>query len=412
MAKISALILLLIAVLTSSAQAAPEKPNILIFLLDDVGFGDLSPYGGPINVPAIGQLAREGMRFTDFHTAPVCTPTRAMLLTGRYSQRMSHGALDWALPHGSRDGLPKPEVTLAEMLRGQYATRAIIGKWHLGGLPEFNPVNHGFTFFYGLLEADATYTTHRSGPYRDWWINLARNYANEYTTFATTREALQQIDTAGDHPFFIYVPYQAAHWPIALPGEDETHNRAVRPEVIKLVDKSIGAIMSRVRSLRRPTFVLFLADNGSAVNRDNLPLRGGKTSLYEGGIRVPAIAWWPGRVPHTVSSAILHVTDVLPTVAELAEVPLPQRPLDGKSFARLFDGGKLPGRRLFWDFGGNGAVREGPWKLVETGNNAPELYNLSTDVGEQRNVAGANPQRVATLRAALDQWRKEVRNYN
>ncbi|SUS05854.1 conserved exported hypothetical protein [uncultured Defluviicoccus sp.] len=410
MTRITTLALLLVTALISSAHADPQRPNILIFLIDDVGFGDLSPYGGPIKVPAIGRLANEGMRFTDFHVSSICSPTRAMLLTGRYNQRMAGGALDWALKHLSNDGLPANEVTIAEMLKGSYPTRVIVGKWHLGRLPQFNPVNNGFTFFYGLLEADATYTTHVGGPWgRDWWINLAPNPANEYTTFATTREALRQIDAAGKGAFFIYVSYQAPHWPIALPGEDEGDNRAVRPQVVGLVDKSVGQIMARVRSLSRPTFVLFLADNGSGVATDNRPLRGGKGSVYEGGIRVPAIAWWPGRVPHGANSETLHVMDVLPTVAELAGVPLPARALDGQSFARLFAGARMPARRLFWDLKGDGAVRDGAWKLVKIGSNAPQLYNLASDIRERTNVAAANPQRVATLAAALEQWRSEVR---
>jgi arylsulfatase A-like enzyme len=410
MARITTLALLLVAALASSAYAAPQRPNILIFLIDDVGWGDLGPYGGPIKVPAIGRLAREGMRFTDFHASSICSPTRAMLLTGRYNQRMAAGALDWALKHLSDDGLPASEVTIAEMLKGAYRTRAIVGKWHLGRLPQFNPVNNGFTFFYGLLEADATYTTHVGGPWgRDWWINLAPNAANEYTTFATTREALRQIDTAGNDAFFIYVAYQAPHWPIALPGNDERDNFAVRPQVIKLVDDSIGQIMNRVRSLSRPTFVLFLSDNGSGVATNNRPLRGGKGTVYEGGIRVPAIAWWPGRVPPGVSSETLHVLDVLPTVAELTGVALPARPLDGKSFARLFAGGRMPARRLFWDLKGNGAVRDGAWKLVKIGGNAPQLYDLASDIEERTNVATANPQRVTALVAALEQWRSAVR---
>jgi arylsulfatase A-like enzyme len=197
---------------------AAQQPNVVIIVADDVGYGDLSSYGGKVSTPALDRLAREGLKFTDFHATPFCTPTRASLLTGRYSQRMP--GLEWPLDVDSTEGIPAAEVTLAEMLAPEYPGRGIVGKWHLGRQPYFNPVNNGFTSFYGMLKGWGDYLTHkdRSGLV-DWWNGLVHLTKIEYSTAAIIREALKKINynTKQNQPFFLYVPYQAVHIPYMPP---------------------------------------------------------------------------------------------------------------------------------------------------------------------------------------------------
>jgi arylsulfatase A len=308
---------------------------------DDVGYGDLSSYGGKVSTPALDRLAREGLKFTDFHATPFCTPTRASLLTGRYNQRMP--GLEWPLDVDSTEGIPAAEVTLAEMLAPEYPGRGIVGKWHLGRQPNFNPVNNGFTSFYGMLKGWGDYLTHKDGSgLVDWWNGLVHLTTIEHSTTAITREALKKINynAKQNQPFFLYVSYQAVHIPYMAPGDPAgTDNPAHYGAIIQAMDQGIGQIMGRVRTLPGETLVLFLSDNGgdNSHNRpaNNGPLRGSKGSVYEGGIRVPAIAWMPGRVPSgAVSREPAHVIDILPTVSAVTGTSLPARKLDGRSLYR------------------------------------------------------------------------------
>lgn len=404
-------IMLAVFVFAAFVKTCPAaEPNVLLFLLDDVGYGDLRVSGGPIATPNIERLANEGMRFTDFHPTAECSSTRAKLLTGVYPQRFTRdGQLDRALVYGSKEGLPQSAVTLAEVLAPTHGGRAIFGKWHLGWLDEFHPNYNGFMLFDGIKSSFADMNFPGS------WYHNFQKFTNfhEYATTAVTEDALAFIDqnTALDRPWFIYLPYQAGHPPFALPGDPKgTDDRSKRPAIIKLADQSVGDIMDRVRTLSRPTFVFFTSDNGSAVVSSNYPFRGGKKQLYEGGIRTPAIAWMPGTVPAgvVVSNATVDVMDVLPTVATIVKAPTPPN-VDGRSFAPLFSGKTLPARTLFWNDGrGAFAARRGPWKLVIPAGKPAELYNLTTDRGETQNVAAANPTVLSSLKAALAAWRKDV----
>ena len=389
------------------AAAAGVTPNVVLFLADDVGYNDLSITGGPIRTPNLERLAREGTQLTNFRVSAECIPTRAALLTGLYPQRLSNdGTLDW-VQQGKPGRLPAWPVTLAETLRETHGGRIIVGKWHLGPGDAQHPLRNGFTHFQGIKgsESDMNYPA--------WWKNWARLDPHQYVTTYTTDvvvKALRQQNNNLNQAAFVYVPYQAAHSPFALPGDPKgTNDRAKRPEMLRIVDREIGKIMDQVRSLSRPTLVLFLSDNGSHAYAENAPFRGHKRDLYEGGLRVPAIIWMPGTVPdHHVIDEVVDVKDVLPTVADITGARTPAN-LDGRSIVPLIKGGHLPERTWFWKDRYEGfAALHYPWKMHQKKGGAVELYNLASDPGEARNLSSENSGPRESLVAQLADWRREV----
>jgi len=419
---------LLAALLTLSAcqprpsPDAQSRPNIVIIVADDLGYGDLSSYGGPIRTPSIDALAAGGLRFTDFHgNGTMCTPTRAALLTGRYPQR---AGLTDALSAASTIGLAPGEITIADVLEGAGYRTALVGKWHLGHLPAYRPERHGFDAFYGFLTGEIDYVNHLDifgSP--DWWKDTVPVHDETYSTTLITRQAARFIRHSADRPFFLYVAYQAPHvpyqapgdGPIRIPGQHKVEpegDPARYPAMVKALDDGIGAIMHTLRDagLAEDTLVLFLSDNGAFGPGSNRPLRGVKSDVYEGGHRVPAIAFWPGHIAPATSDATVATMDVFPTLLDLTATSVPAgHRLDGESLRPLLAGGKdsLPGRQLFWMYRGGAAAREGAWKLTEI-NGATSLFDLGTDLGETTDVAPAHPDIVARLSAALQSWKAEV----
>ena len=390
-----------------AAGAAGATPNVVLFLADDVGYHDLSITGGPVRTPNLERLAREGTQLTNFRVSAECIPTRAALLTGLYPQRLSNdGTLDW-VQHGKPGRLPAWPVTLAETLRETHGGRIIVGKWHLGPNEAQHPLNNGFTHFQGIKgsESDMNYPV--------WWKNWTKLDPHQYVTTYTTDvviKTLRQQNNDLNKAAFVYVPYQAAHSPFALPGDPKgTNDRAKRPEMLRIVDREIGKIMDEVRSLRRPTLVLFLSDNGSQAYVENAPFRGHKRDLYEGGLRVPAIIWMPGTVPdrHIIDD-VVDVKDVLPTVADITGARAPAD-LDGRSIVPLIKGGHLPERTWFWKdrYDGFAALRY-PWKMHQKKGGGVELYNLARDPGEARNLSSEASGPRESLVAQLADWRREV----
>ena len=380
---------------------------MVLFLADDVGSNDLSITGGPIRTPNLERLAREGTRLSNFRVSAECIPTRAALLTGLYPQRLSSdGTLDW-VQHGKPGRLPAWPVTLAETLRETHGGRIIVGKWHLGPSDAQHPLRNGFTHFQGIKgsESDMNYPT--------WWVNWAKLSPHQYVTTYTTDVVIKSLRQQNDElnrAAFVYVPYQAAHTPFALPGDPKgTNDRAKRPEILRIVDREIGKIMDEVRSLSRPTLVLFLSDNGSNGYAENAPLRGRKCDLYEGGLRVPAIVWMPGTVPdRQVIDDVVDVKDVLPTVADITGARAPAN-LDGRSIVPLIKGGHLPERTWFWKDRYDGfAALHYPWKMHQKSGGAVELYNLASDPGEARNLSSENSGPREALVAQLADWRRDV----
>lgn len=423
--------LILLCLLPLSANAAsPDRPSFVVIMADDMGYGDSSVYDGWVETPQMERMAREGLTFTDFHSSgTVCSPTRAGLLTGRYQQRAGIPGVVNADPdrpvHYS--GLhPNEEITFAELLnKAGYAT-GIFGKWHVGYFRPYNPLHHGFDRFRGFVSGNIDYISHydRMEAY-DWWSGLEKVQEPGYLTHLLTKHSVDFIEAHRDEPFCLYVPHGAVHAPLQAPGDppvrgpDKKKGAIDRPrgETVKLMfealDESIGSILDTLErlDLAEKTFVLFFSDNGGARHCKNDPLRGGKGSVWEGGHRVPAIAWWPGRIEAgRVSDQLCISLDVMPTLLDLADVDVSQgHRLDGKSLAPLLlDGEPLGRRQLFWK---GRAMRDGPWKLVLRARglkDGPGLYNVDEDISERNNLADQHPDRVKRMRAAVEAWDKDV----
>ena len=426
---ITTLVLLLGCGATAPKPELP--PNFVIIMADDLGYGDLSTYGGWIDTPGIDRLAAEGLKFTDFHSnGAVCSPTRAALMTGRYQQRAGIPVVVFAPENRPShiDGLQDVEYTFAEMLREQGYATGIFGKWHLGYYPEYNPVRHGFDFFKGYVSGNIDFFSHVDGAGRfDWWNGEHKSDEQGYVTTLINEHAVKFIEDHRDEPFCLYVPHEAPHYPYQGPDDDPNGFREVggfsgRQELsvedlkdryrqmVEEMDEGVRQIIDRVNKLNlgRRTLVLFFSDNGATRDGSNGSLRGHKASVWEGGHRVPAIAWWPDRIAHrSVTDQLSSTMDVWPTLAELAGVPLPtERPLDGVSLAPLFDGGTLDRRPMYWHFMDGLAMREGDWKLVvgEDGNDEPMLFNLADDLGETNDLSESEPERVTLMHAEARDW--------
>ena len=432
-----------IAVLPAAAKE-PGRPNFVIILVDDLGYGDVGCYGGTLSkTPNVNRLAKGGLRCTDFHSnGPMCSPTRAALLTGCYQQRFGR-KFDSALgPGASREnGLPQEAVTLAEVLkRSGYAT-GIFGKWHLGYKPPLLPINQGFDEFRGLASGDGDHHTHISREgLKDWWLNNEIKMEKGYTTDLLTGYSVDFIERHSEQPFFLYLAHLAIHFPWQGP-DDPPHrvegtnyardkwgiipNRAnVAPHVkamVESVDRSVGRVIAALEKLKlaENTLVVFTSDNGGYLNyaggfeniSSNGPLKGQKGSVDEGGHRVPAIFYWPGRITEgQVTEETAMTMDLFPTCAALAGVELPRhQKLDGVDLAPLlFEQRPLSKRTLFWRKGEGRAVRRGRWKLNLSNRQRPSLYNLAKDLGETTNLAAKNAKLVRELIAAYDSWEADV----
>jgi arylsulfatase A-like enzyme len=423
------LVLTVTALLTASTSAAAEgkadRPNVLIILADDLGENDLGCYGRKDqHTPHLDQLAAEGMRFTSFYCAqPICSPSRAALLTSKTPARLHltnylPGRPDTRsqplLQPKIRQELPLEEQTLAEVLKKAGYATACIGKWHLGG-KGLGPGQHGFdVVFAGRANTKPSATEGGKGEYE------------------LTAHAKAFLTAHRDQPFFLYLAHNNPHIPLAAKPELVAKNRiAFNPlyaAVVETLDESVGRLLAHVDSLglHDRTMVIFTSDNGGLhvpeLGDDpptyNAPFRAGKGFLYEGGLRVPLLVRWPGRIrAGTVTGVPVVNTDLMPTLLELLGLELPPG-LDGVSYARLLRGtGELPSRTLFWHFphytnqGGRpaGAVREGDWKLIEHYEDGRlELFNLARDPGETHDLSAEQPQRTASLKEKLAAWRKAV----
>lgn len=418
------------------------KPNIIVILADDLGYGDLGCYGSKVNkTPHLDRLASAGIRFTDFHSnGPMCTPTRAALLTGLYQNRFGR-RFEAALSGTRKDpGLPLEAVTMAEVLHDQGYATGCFGKWHLGYEKPWLPTKQGFDEFRGLVSGDGDFHTHvdRLGNL-DWWDGENIAVEKGYTTDLLTSHSINFIERHHDRPFFLYVPHLAIHFPWQGP-DDPPHRQAgtnylknkwgivpdrsnVAPHLktmIESLDRSVGAVVATIEELNLTdrTLIFFTSDNGGYLDyrggfkniSDMGPLRGQKTEVYEGGHRVPAIAYWPGKIVPSVCDQTTMTFDLFPTFAGLARTPLDEYPeLDGIDLRQiLFAGGPIEPRHLFWRMGPNRAARAGNFKLCLLGKKSPELFDLSTDLGETSNLATSHPDLVARLVASLEQWEADV----
>jgi len=402
-----------------------SKPNFIIILADDMGYGDASCYGGWIETPGLEQLAAEGLKLTDFHSSGVvCSPTRAGLLTGRYQQRVGVPGVINADPEhpAHKDGLDPNEITISKLLKSSGYKTAILGKWHLGYHKKYNPVHHGFYLFRGYVSGNIDYISHydRMGKY-DWWENQNQIEEEGYSTHLITNHAVDFIRDNKNHPFFLYIAHEAVHSPFQAPddpiqrGPGKTGNinkQSVKETYYRMMvemDKGINEVRETVREseIAENTLIFFFSDNGAARQGSNSPLRGYKGSVWEGGHRVPAIAWWPGKIaPGTINDQLTVSLDLMPTILDLANVLPPQgQRFDGISLkSLLIQGRELGNRKLFW----NGkAMRDGKWKLV-IDDNIPWLYDLSVDINESKDLSRKYPDRSRKMTSDIDAWKQDV----
>lgn len=416
-----------------AADAALAKPNVVIILADDLGYGSLGCYGSAeVKTPNIDKLAANGVRLTDFHSnGAMCSPTRAALLTGRYQQRCAWVA-DEELSSVFRKqrqenlkqrwawGLSTNEITLPQLLAQTGYRTALIGKWHLGYDVKFHPMNFGFDEFHGFVGGNVDYHTHIAGygtKELDWWKD--RNIQNEpgYSTDLLSKYATDFIERNKAKPFFLYLAHEAPHDP--WQGRDAKSNKSpaeTYKEMVAVLDESVGAIMETLRKnqLEKNTLVIFCSDNGPAAPPGfaaNGPLQGKKGSLLEGGHRVPFIASWPGVIPGgKTSDDVVMTMDFLPTFAKLGGAAISSdHKLDGVDVLPVLKGeGKICERVLHWRFGNAWAVRQGSWKLLGRDDDPLTLVNLADDLAERNNRLREKPDLADRLMKLHAQWTAEV----
>lgn len=423
------------------AAAQAPRPNVLFILADDLGWGDVGFHGGEIKTPNIDRLAAAGARLEQFYVQPVCSPTRAALMTGRYPIR--YGLHIGVVRPWAQYGLALDERTLPQALQEAGYVTAITGKWHLGHFePAYLPTRRGFTHQYGHYNGALDYNTHARDGGHDWHRDDKVNRDEGYATHLIAREASRLI-TAHDaaKPLFLYVPFNAVHAPHQVPArytEPYAHLKGERRTyagMLAAMDEAIGQILAALeqKGLRDNTLIFFCSDNGGpspGVVTSNGPLRAAKGTVYEGGVRVPAVAAWTGKIkPGSIVEAPLHMVDWYPTLLTLAGVSLAQKhPLDGRdAWPAITQGAPSPHADILHNVTRTGgAVRAGDWKLVVNGNvadgeeggaeagakkkakkaaagGAPliELFNIRTDPYEKSNVAVQHPDIVKDLQARL-----------
>ena len=446
--------------------AKSERPNIVFFLVDDLGYMDISPNNPDTfyETPHLERLAREGMRFTNAYAAnPVCSPTRYSLMTGKYPTRVQ--ATNWFsgvrtgryLPAPLNDHMPLAEITLAEALKTADYQTAFLGKWHLGPTEEFGPENQGFDVNIGGHHRGSPPGGYFS-PYKN--PKLGDGPPGEHLTARLTDEAIKLLDQFDDRPFLLYLSFYTVHTPLQAPAplvnkyqqksvhletvpefaEEEqvwpeapprqvrvVQNHPTYAAMVETMDTAVGRVLDhlRLRGLEENTVVCFFSDNGGLSTSEgsptsNLPLRGGKGWVYEGGIREPCLIKWPGHVaPGTTCDTPLCSIDFFPTFCDLAQIPQEKRPpVDGISLKPLLLGQPpATDRALFWHYphysnqGGfpGGAMRQDHWKLIERYEDGScQLHNLASDLSEQVDLSEQHPDVVQRMRTALHAWYRDV----
>lgn len=429
------LLLTPLAVLQAAEKSTPAKPNFIVINIDDLGYADVGPFGSQLNrTPNLDRMAKEGRKFTSFYAAPVCSPSRSSLMTGCYPKR----ALP--IPHvlfpGNDVGLAPEEVTVAEVLKAAGYTTGIVGKWHLGDQPDFLPLQQGFDSYFGLPYSNDMGPT-QDGVKSDLDAPLPKPRENEQPPLPLMRnntvlkrvlpddqqalvelytdEAVKYIAAHKAEPFFLYLAHSAVHFPI-YPGKQWAGKspHGYYSDWVEEVDWSVGRVLDTLRDqgLAERTLVVFTSDNGGTRRAVNAPLRGFKGSTLEGGVRVPTIAWWPGQVPAgTECDGISGMFDILPTFAALSGGKVPHdRKIDGANIwpQMAGDAAAKPPHDTFYYYRGLQlqAVRHGDWKLELPPAKNPKakakLYNLKTDIGEETDVAAANPEMVEKLQSLVE----------
>ena len=411
-----------------------ERPNIVFIMADDLGYGDLGCYAATdIETPHLDRLAAEGIRMTDFYAnGAVCSPTRIAFLTGRYQQRLG---MDNALYYQEMGrGLPEEGLTIGDALGSAGYMTGLSGKWHVGYDYERQPNQQGFHHFFGLLGGNHHYFEHmdRIGV-PDLWLNNEPIQREGYTTDLITEDAIAFIEREQESPFFLFISHAAPHFP--WQGPDDAA-KDIRPKhkswqlgdretyiaMVERMDEGIGQILAKIESagLREKTLVVFTSDNGGHIYSSNAPFREGKSSIWEGGTRVPCIVRWPGVISAgEVSNQVGITMDWTATMLRMADLGSDPDGEDGVDLMPLLTG-ELPrqSRTLFWkrkkgpvrkSIEEGRAVRQGAWKLVEQSEGGEQfLYNLESDPGETANRIARQPELARTLSRLLDDWEAEV----
>lgn len=424
--------------------ARKSQPNFVVIFTDDQGYNDLGCFGSRlIKTPRIDRMAREGMRFTDFHvSAPVCTPSRASLMTGCYAQRVGLAEVrekdrdqpSFVLFPFSTYGLNPSEITVADLLHQQGYTTACMGKWHLGHLPPFLPTRHGFDSYYGIPYSNDM----KPSPILRNEEAIEEPAVQETLTERYTEEAVRFIGENRDRPFFLYLPHNMPHVPLHVSDRFRGKSAGgLYGDVVECIDWSVGRILDTLEALGLSdnTLVIFTTDNGPWLSQGEnggfaAPLRAGKGTTYEGGMRVPCVMRWPAAIPaDTVCTEFATTMDILPTLTRLAGGEAPtDRIIDGKDILSLMKGeagAKSPYDAFYYYYGNRlQAVRSGPWKLklksvlsqediykrFETPDApvAEALYNLDTDIGEQKSLLNDHPDVAERLRAIAEKARADL----
>lgn len=450
--------ILCLAIFFAGLCAAADRPNVVLIFIDDMGYGDVQGFGAPMDgpgprTPNLLRMAEEGIKFTSYYSGcAVCSGSRTSLLTGCHYQRLSMPAV---LFPNSTQGLHPDEVTIADLLRDQGYATAAVGKWHLGHLHPCLPTDQGFDSYYGV-------------PYsNDMWIDPANRLADdlllgdgltraeveaghkkrndsplfrndevvEYPTDQAlltkkyTEEAQKFIRTSKEGPFFLYLPHTMVHLPLFASEKFAGRTERLIWDCIEEVDWSVGEILATLRAegVAENTLVLFTSDNGAAVG-SSLPFRARKGSVYDGGIRVPTIAWWPGKIPAgATSNEIVGSIDVLPTVAAITRAPLPERTIDGKDQSALLLGTEgAKGHEHYVLMHGPGCVRSGKWKYYPWGEKKAgkrdrplgrepdrhpvQLYDTEADVAETTNLAKDHPELCDRLQMLYAEHLTEIQS--
>jgi arylsulfatase A-like enzyme len=431
--------LFLLAGHQGAAAQSPRRPNVIIILADDLGYGDLSIHGSrDVSTPHIDSIARTGVRCTGgYVSAPYCSPSRAGLLTGRYQQRFGHEFNPQLLAKGGKgQGLAPSEVTLAARLKAAGYATGLLGKWHQGEEDRFHPLNRGFSEFFGFLPGAHPYFRSDDKNWGPIYRGRQRVEVDGYLTDVLAREAVAFIDRHRKEPFFLYLAFNAVHTPLEVPeavlkqfARVKDPKRRIHLAMTAALDTAVGKVLDKLRSagMEENTLIFFLSDNGGPTTKfapnasSNGPLRGSKGDTWEGGIRVPFFVRWKGHLPagklydHPVIALDIHAT----ALAAAGIAARPEWKLDGVNLLPFLKGenAAAPHAALFWRFGEQMAVRAGDWKLVrpdlsdrEFGRIAgkPMLFNLREDIGEKNDLAAKHPDRVKELLGKWQGWNKEL----
>lgn len=425
--KVRPFLFVLLALSACVAGAEPAKrPNIIYLLADDLGYEDVGWRNPEIKTPHLDKLATSGARLEQYYVQPVCSPTRAAFLTGRYPFR--RGLQTGVVRPWAQYGLPLEERTLPSVLKEAGYQTAITGKWHLGHFkPEYLPTKRGFDHQYGHYNGALDYFTHERDGGFDWHRNDTVNRDEGYSTELIGKEAARIIrERDKSKPLFLYVPFNGVHSPFQVPDRylslypQFRGNRKIYAAMISALDDAVGEIVKAANEsgLDDNTLIVFSSDNGGpnpGKLSDNGKLRGGKGGLHEGGVRVVAFANWPGRIKAgTAIRQPIHISDWYPTLVNLAGAETAQKlPVDGKDISGILTGSDtIPDREIIINTAPDGgAIRIGDWKLVVSGPKAAEkteLFNLAADVSEKNDLSTSNPEKVKELRKRLDAVAKEA----